>query len=37
VLAAVKANRPYILTDRVIGDLITARTEAVLDAMPANS
>jgi hypothetical protein len=37
VLAGVKANRLYILTDRVIGDLITARTKALLDAMPASS
>jgi len=37
VLAGVKANRLYILTDRVIGDLITARTKALLDAMPAGS
>lgn len=37
VLAAVKANRLYILTDRIVGDLITARTKAVLDAMPSSS
>ena len=37
VLAAVKANRPYILTDRVVGDFITRRTKALLDAMPASS
>jgi NAD(P)-dependent dehydrogenase (short-subunit alcohol dehydrogenase family) len=37
VLAGVKANRLYILTDRVIGDLITARTKALLDSMPAGS
>jgi NAD(P)-dependent dehydrogenase (short-subunit alcohol dehydrogenase family) len=37
VLAAVKANRLYILTDRIVGDAITARTKAVLDAMPSSS
>lgn len=37
VLAAVKANRLYILTDRIVGDFITARTKAVLDAMPSSS
>lgn len=37
VLAAVKANRLYILTDRLVGDFITARTKAILDAMPASS
>lgn len=37
VLAAVKANRLYILTDRIVGDFITARTKAVLDAMPPSS
>ena len=37
VLAAVKANRLYILTDRIVGDVITARTKAVLDAMPSSS
>jgi NAD(P)-dependent dehydrogenase (short-subunit alcohol dehydrogenase family) len=37
VLAGVKANRLYVLTDRVIGDVITARTKALLDAMPASS
>jgi hypothetical protein len=37
VLAGVKANRLYILTDRLIGDPITARTKALLDAMPASS
>ena len=34
VLAGVKANRRFILTDRVIGPFITARTKAILDAMP---
>lgn len=37
VLAAVKANRLHILTDRIGGDFITARTKAVLDAMPSSS
>jgi len=37
VLAGVKANRMYIITDRAIGDLITARTKALLDAIPASS
>lgn len=37
VLAAVKANHLYILTDRAIGDPITARTKALLDAMPGGS
>jgi hypothetical protein len=37
VLAALKANRLYILTDRIVGDFITARTKAVLDAMPSSS
>ena len=37
VLAAVKANRLYILTDRIVGDFIAARTKAVLDAMPSSS
>lgn len=37
VLAAVKANRLYILTDRIIRDFITARTKALLDAMPASA
>jgi NAD(P)-dependent dehydrogenase (short-subunit alcohol dehydrogenase family) len=37
VLAGVKANRLHILTDRVVGDFITARTKALLDAMPAGS
>jgi len=34
VLAAVKANRPYILTDRVMEKWIEARTKALLDALP---
>jgi hypothetical protein len=37
VLAGVKANRLYIITDRAVGDFITARTKALLDAMPASS
>jgi hypothetical protein len=37
VLAGVKENRLYILTDRVIVDQITARTKTLLDAMPAGS
>jgi NAD(P)-dependent dehydrogenase (short-subunit alcohol dehydrogenase family) len=37
VLAAVKANRPYIHTDRVMVELIKARTKALLDAMPTGS
>lgn len=36
VVAAVKANRLYVLTDRVIADPIPARTKALLDAMPAD-
>lgn len=35
VLAAVKANRLYIHTDRMVKGLIEARTKALLDAMPA--
>jgi len=34
VLAAVKANRLYIHTDRVMAGLIEARTTMLLDAMP---
>jgi NAD(P)-dependent dehydrogenase (short-subunit alcohol dehydrogenase family) len=34
VLAGVKANRPYILTDRVMEKWIEARTKALLDALP---
>ncbi len=34
VLAAVKANRLYIHTDRVMAGLIEARTRMLLDAMP---
>jgi len=37
VLAAVKANQRYILTDRIVEDRIKARTKAILDAMPASS
>jgi NAD(P)-dependent dehydrogenase (short-subunit alcohol dehydrogenase family) len=37
VLAGVKANRLHIITDRAMGDFITARTKALLDAMPASS
>lgn len=37
VLAGVKANRLFILTDRIVGDAITTRTRAVLDAMPSSS
>jgi hypothetical protein len=34
VLAGVKANRLYILTDRIVEKLIEARTKALLDALP---
>jgi NAD(P)-dependent dehydrogenase (short-subunit alcohol dehydrogenase family) len=34
VLAAVKANRLYIHTDRIMAGLIEARTRALLEAMP---
>ena len=34
VLAAVKANRLYIRTDRMMAGLIEARTRMLLDAMP---
>ena len=34
VLEAVKANRLYVLTDRVMEKLIEARTKALLDALP---
>ena len=34
VLAAVKADRLYIHTDRIMAGLIEARTKALLDAMP---
>jgi NAD(P)-dependent dehydrogenase (short-subunit alcohol dehydrogenase family) len=37
VLAAVKANRLYIHTDRVMAGLIEARTRMLLDAMPPAS
>ena len=36
VLAAVKADRLYILTDRIMKEMIEARTQALLDAMPAS-
>ncbi|MFI7610212.1 hypothetical protein ACIBP6_03125 [Nonomuraea terrae] len=35
VVEAIKADRPYVLTDRAGLGLITARTEAILAAMPA--
>jgi hypothetical protein len=34
VLAAVKTNRLYIHTDRMMAGLIEARAKALLDAMP---
>jgi hypothetical protein len=34
VLEAVRKNRLYIHTDRVMEDPIRARTRALLDAMP---
>lgn len=34
VLAGVKANRPYIITDRLVEKFIVARTKALLDALP---
>jgi NAD(P)-dependent dehydrogenase (short-subunit alcohol dehydrogenase family) len=34
VLAAVKSDRLYIHTDRIVGGLIEARAKALLDAMP---
>ena len=34
VLAAVKENRLYIHTDRLMEDLIGQRTRELLDAMP---
>jgi NAD(P)-dependent dehydrogenase (short-subunit alcohol dehydrogenase family) len=34
VLAGVKANRLYILTDRIVEKRIEARTKALLDALP---
>jgi NAD(P)-dependent dehydrogenase (short-subunit alcohol dehydrogenase family) len=37
VLAGVKANRLYILTDRVMEKYIEARTKALLDALPPAS
>ncbi|MGA7621341.1 SDR family oxidoreductase [Candidatus Binatus sp.] len=37
VLAAVKANRLYIHTDRIMAGLIEARTRMLLDAMPPAS
>lgn len=35
VLKAVRENSLYIHTDRIVGDMIKARTKALLDAMPA--
>jgi hypothetical protein len=35
VLAAVKTDRLYIHTDRMVAGLIEARTKALLDALPA--
>ena len=37
VIAGVKANRLYILTDRVIAGPIPARTKSLMEAMPAAS
>ena len=37
VLAAVKANRLYVLTDRVMEKPIEARTKSLLDALPPAS
>ena len=37
VVAGVKANRLYILTDRVIAGPIPARTKSLMEAMPAAS
>jgi len=37
VLSGVKGNRLYILTDRIMLDGITARTKALLAAMPSGS
>jgi len=34
VLAAVKADRLYIYTDRIVAGLIEARAKALLDAIP---
>ena len=34
VLAAVKADRLYIHTDRIVAGLIEARAKALLDAIP---
>ena len=36
VVAAVKANRLYIMTDRAIAGPITSRTKALLEAMPVS-
>jgi NAD(P)-dependent dehydrogenase (short-subunit alcohol dehydrogenase family) len=35
VLAAVKANRLYIHTDRIMAELVESRARALLDAMPS--
>ena len=37
VLVAVKANRPYVITDHILEKLIVARTKALLDALPPAS
>jgi hypothetical protein len=34
VLAAIKTNQLYIHTDRIMAEMIAARTKALLDAMP---
>jgi hypothetical protein len=33
----VKANRLYILTDRIVEKYVEARTKAILDALPPAS
>lgn len=37
VAEAVKTNRPFVLTDRAATEMIKARTETLLDAMPAEN
>lgn len=37
VVEAVRTNRPFVLTDRAATEMIKARTEALLDAMPGES
>jgi short-subunit dehydrogenase len=37
VLAGVKANRPYIIPDRIVENFIVARTKASLGALPPAS